>query len=91
MNKQIGNVPVGMLVRSKAGHDKDCIYAIIRKEGTTVYVANGDTRSLKHPKRKNPKHLQVINCVADIEKMNDVQLKRHIKQYLEEEECQKQM
>ena len=80
MNKQIGDVPVGMLVRSKAGHDKDCIYAIVGKEGRQVYVANGDTRSLKHPKCKNPKHLQAIHYIVELE--DDVQLKRCIKRYM---------
>ena len=32
----------GMLVKSKAGHDKDRIYVIIRDEDKYVYVADGD-------------------------------------------------
>ena len=50
----------GMLVKSKAGHDKDRIYVIIRDEDEYVYVADGDLRPLRHMKRKNRKHLQPI-------------------------------
>ena len=48
----------GMLARSKAGHDKDRIYVIIRTEDEFVYVADGDLRPLRHMKRKNARHLQ---------------------------------
>ena len=50
----------GMLVKSKAGHDKDRIYVIIRDEDEYVYVADGDLRPLRHMKRKNTKHLQPV-------------------------------
>ena len=50
----------GMLVKSKAGHDKDRIYVIIRAEDEYVYVADGDLRPLRRMKRKNGKHLQPI-------------------------------
>ena len=50
----------GMLVRSKAGHDKDRIYVIIRTEDEFVYVADGDLRPLRHMKRKNARHLQPV-------------------------------
>ena len=50
----------GMLVKSKAGHDKDRIYVIIRAEDEYVYVADGDLRPIRHMKRKNVKHLQPV-------------------------------
>ena len=50
----------GMLVRSKAGHDKDRIYVVIRAEDEYVYVADGDLRPLRHMKRKNVRHLQPV-------------------------------
>ena len=50
----------GMLVRSKAGHDKDRIYVVIRAEDEYVYVADGDLRPLRHVKRKNARHLQPV-------------------------------
>ncbi len=50
----------GMLARSKAGHDKDRMYVIIRAEDEFVYVADGDLRPLRHMKRKNARHLQPV-------------------------------
>ena len=60
----------GMLVKSKAGHDKDRIYVIIRAEDEYVYVADGDLRPLRRMKRKNGKHLQPILKMR-LEKMPD--------------------
>lgn len=96
MNKKTCDLPLGSLVKSKAGHDKDVIYVIVGKDESFINVANGDTRFIKTPKRKNPKHVQVIHHLVDYEKMDDVRLKRAIKLYVEnhkEEEviCQKQM
>ena len=50
----------GMLARSRAGHDKDRMYVIIRAEDEFVYVADGDLRPLRHMKRKNARHLQPV-------------------------------
>lgn len=50
----------GMLVKSKAGRDKGCIYVIIDVNAEYVYLADGNVRTVRHPKRKNKKHLQVI-------------------------------
>lgn len=51
---------VGMLASSKAGHDKDSLYVIIREEKEYVYLADGCVRTVEAPKRKNKKHIQII-------------------------------
>ena len=38
----------GMIVKSKAGHDKNCIYVIIHVNDEYVYASDG----LKHPSGK---------------------------------------
>ena len=53
----------GMLARSKAGRDKDCIYVIRSVNDEYVYLADGDARPVCRPKRKNRKHIQPITCV----------------------------
>ncbi|MBC5688804.1 KOW domain-containing RNA-binding protein [Mediterraneibacter sp. NSJ-55] len=50
----------GMLVKSKAGHDKNCIYVIIRVNDEYVYLSDGRKNTSGKLKRKNRKHLQVI-------------------------------
>ena len=48
------------LAISRAGHDKDSIYEIVKEEADLVYLADGKLKPLEKPKRKNRKHIQVI-------------------------------
>ena len=50
----------GMLARSKAGRDKDCIYVIRSVNDEYVYLSDGQSHSSERLKKKNKKHLQVI-------------------------------
>mgnify|MGYP001069469892 FL=1 len=80
---------VGMLASSKAGHDKDSVYVIIREDGEYIYVADGTSRTVERPKRKNKKHVQVIKRKRMPEPENgfsDLEIKRTIKEYLRERE-----
>ena len=49
--------------KSKAGHDKDQLYFILKVEEEFVYLVNGTTRSLDKPKKKRKKHVQVIHRI----------------------------
>ncbi len=80
---------VGMLVTSMAGHDKDSVYVIIREDGEYIYVADGKSRTVERPKRKNRKHVQLIKKKRMPKPDNgfdDLQIKRMIKEYLRESE-----
>ena len=48
----------GRLAFSKAGHDKGRLYLIIGQEGERVWLADGRTRGVLSPKKKNRKHIQ---------------------------------
>ena len=50
----------GMLARSKAGHDKNCIYVIICVKDEYVYLADGQLRPVCRAKKKKPEA-----CAAD--------------------------
>ena len=82
---------VGMLVKSKAGHDKDSIYVIIEMDPSYVYLVDGSIRTLGKPKRKNRKHVQVICERHDLTGVDDVKIKRILKQYQGGNTCQKLM
>ena len=60
----------GMLASSKAGHDKNKIYVIIREEGEYVWLADGVYKCLTKPKKKRKKHIQIIKYYSD-EKLVD--------------------
>lgn len=77
----------GMLAISKAGHDKDCWYVVLKMDGENAFLVNGENRSMDRPKKKKLKHLQGINKVPENlqEKLvkgiswTDVEIKRAIK------------
>ena len=50
----------GMLARSKAGRDKDCIYVIISVNDEYVYLADGRNALYSNLKKKNRRHVQII-------------------------------
>lgn len=80
---------VGMLATSLAGHDKDSVYVIIREDGEYIYVADGKSRTVERPKRKNRKHVQLIKkkrMPKPDSGFDDLQIKRVIKEYLRERE-----
>lgn len=79
----------GLLATSKAGHDKDSVYVIIREEGEYAYIADGIGRTAEKPKRKNKKHLQLIKKKRLPEReggFNDIEIKEIIKEYQKERE-----
>ncbi len=77
----------GMFAVSTAGHDKGTVYIILEEVGEYVYVADGRTRTVDRPKKKNKKHIQIIKKIQ-MEKpqdgYKDLEIKRAIKEYQEE-------
>lgn len=52
------NSLVGCIAKSKAGHDKNEFYIIIKEEENRVTLCNGRNRTLERPKIKSKKHIQ---------------------------------
>ena len=50
----------GFLASSKAGHDKDTIYVIIKEDTEYVWLADGKLKTVDQPKKKRKKHIQII-------------------------------
>ena len=77
---------VGMLAKSKAGHDKDNVYVIIAMDDSYVYLADGRVKTVDKPKKKKYKHIQIIRKInEDIPVTDDVAIKRILKLYNREE------
>lgn len=78
---------IGMFAVSRAGHDRETVYIIIEEDSEYVYVADGKTRTVDRPKKKNKKHIQIVKKVQ-LEKpqdgFKDLDIKRAIKEYQEE-------
>ena len=47
----------GLVVKSKAGHDKGTVLAVLKVEGTSLILADGKRRSLNKPKLKKMIHV----------------------------------
>ena len=80
----------GMLVRSKAGHDKGCIYVVISVKNEYVYLADGKIRTLDRLKKKKKKHVQLIRKVYDTDAADDAAVRRILKQYRKRESGMKE-
>ncbi len=73
--------------KSLSGHDRNQIYLIVKDEEQSVWVANGTTKPLAAPKRKNRRHIQrIAKLPAEVTEVlagewTDVSVKRAIKVY----------
>ena len=56
---------VGYLALSKAGHDKDKVYVILKENKEYVWLADGKNRKTVNPKKKKKKHIQIIKDFTD--------------------------
>lgn len=75
----MGRAEIGMLARSKAGHDKDKVYVIIDVDSAYVYLADGCTRNMSNPKKKKEKHIQIICRKNHPDGLDDAAIKRILK------------
>lgn len=57
----------GRIAVSTQGRDCGRYYVVVSAEGRYVYLADGSTRKLSSPKKKNIKHIRLLDAVcADI-------------------------
>ena len=80
----------GFLASSKAGHDKDKIYVIIREDREYVWLADGKIKTVDKPKKKRKKHIQIIKyfyneqiktALLEEKKASDLEIKMVLKEY----------
>jgi len=69
------------LCKSRAGHDKNSWYVIVKEEDGFVYIADGRRRKLEKPKRKNEKHLEITKKTIELEHYTDKNLRKALWQY----------
>ncbi|NLL93598.1 MAG: hypothetical protein GX225_05650 [Clostridiales bacterium] len=79
---------IGSFCKSKAGHDKDEIFIILREAGEYVYLIDGCRRKIANPKRKKKKHIEptsyIYNEVKDKIKesvIRDCEVRKFIRRY----------
>ncbi|MBQ8230992.1 MAG: KOW domain-containing RNA-binding protein [Lachnospiraceae bacterium] len=56
----------GKFAISRAGHDKGNVYVVVAADDKYVYLADGRLKTLAAPKKKNIRHIQIVNqTIAD--------------------------
>ncbi|MBQ8123817.1 MAG: KOW domain-containing RNA-binding protein [Ruminococcus sp.] len=81
MKRQLGSV-----VKAQAGRDSGGFFAVVRLEEEYCFIADGKSRKLERPKRKNIKHLSFTNSVIDLSEITDKKLRTALKQFSGDEE-----
>ena len=74
-------IEIGMLAKSKAGHDKNKIFVIIGIEEEYVFLADGKNRLICQPKKKKIKHIQLIKEKYDVEAADDAAIRKILKSF----------
>lgn len=72
------NVLQGSLVRSLAGHDKGSYYVVVGVEGKAVLIADGKEHKLERLKKKNMKHIKVMEHIFDLNGITNKKLRKLI-------------
>ena len=80
-----------MLAISKAGHDKDTWYYIVKEDKDSVYLADGRLRTLDKPKKKNRKHIRIVKDETKPKRDEDIRKLCLSRRKEGETECQRQM
>ncbi len=63
---------IGKYVTSKAGHDKGKLYVVAACDDSHVYLVDGEYRRMDAPKKKNLKHVQLINETVEQELLTQI-------------------
>ncbi|MBR5597416.1 MAG: hypothetical protein IKW30_08430 [Lachnospiraceae bacterium] len=80
----------GFLASSKAGHDKDKIYVIIKDDKEYVWLADGKYKTVEKPKKKRKKHIQIVryfynekikDALIEGKKVTDLEIMMTLKEY----------
>lgn len=73
-----------MLAVSRAGHDRDTLYLVLKEEGDYLWLTDGRRRLLENPKKKKKIHVQIIKHLPEqlLEQMQEITLDAHVKKIL---------
>ena len=69
-------VQKGSVVKAAAGRDCGGYFAVTDVQENFCFIADGKSRRLDSPKRKNIKHLRFTNSMIDLNDITDKKLRR---------------
>ncbi|MDD3930926.1 MAG: KOW domain-containing RNA-binding protein [Eubacteriales bacterium] len=62
----------GMIVSSKAGHDKHRLYLVVRTEDERVWLTDGRYRTVDNLKIKNMRHVRLLDLSQHCDVLQDL-------------------
>ncbi|MBQ8296773.1 MAG: KOW domain-containing RNA-binding protein [Ruminococcus sp.] len=68
-------VQTGSVVKAAAGRDGGGYFAVVGMQDGYCLIADGKSRRLGSPKRKNIKHLRFTNSMIDLNDITDKKLR----------------
>ena len=77
-------IPVGAVVKAKAGRDKEGFFVVVKSEDKWVFIADGKRRKVESPKKKNPLHLTVTNTVLSHSMDTNRNIRKALKDFRED-------
>ena len=77
-------IPVGTVVKAKAGRDKEGFFVVVKSEDKWVFIADGKRRKVESPKKKNPLHLTVTNTVLSHSMDTNRNIRKALKDFRED-------
>lgn len=78
----IDKLNVGAVVVSTQGYDKSQKYVILSIENNFVNLINGFKRGVENPKRKNTKHIKLLNLFFDLSKTTPKNINQEIHKFI---------
>ena len=75
----------GSVIIAAAGRDSGAQFVVVDTDGCFCYIANGKSRKLDKPKRKNIKHIRITDSMNDLNDITDKKLRRLLKNTAEDE------
>ncbi|MGN1195254.1 MAG: hypothetical protein ACI4SB_07205 [Acutalibacteraceae bacterium] len=74
-------VQKGSVVKAAAGRDCGGYFAVTDVQENFCFIADGKSRRLDSPKRKNIKHLRFTDSMIDLNDITDKKLRTLLKQF----------
>ncbi len=74
-------VQKGLIVKAIAGRDSEGFFVVTETGKDVCFIADGKSRKLASPKRKNIKHISLTNSMIDLNDITDKKLRTLLKEF----------
>ncbi len=75
------NIQNGIVVKANAGRDNGKYFVVVGAENAHILIADGKTRKLASPKRKNVKHLTFTEKSVELNGITDKKLRNVLRSF----------